>query len=109
MFVTWLRLNRDMHVLECDGDMENLAGRAVGRNLFDVYPDAVDQFRPGYELAFQQGFHNFACVYHDCIVACLCTRVDEHLLVCFKTLPLVGLTESLAAVEAALRDPEPGR
>lgn len=107
MFVTWLRLDRNMTVLDCDGDMEGLCRRAIGLNLFDVYTDAVEQFRPGYKLALELGHHNFACVYHDCIVACLCTRVEDNLLVCFRTVPLNGLTESLRAVEAALADPLP--
>lgn len=108
VFVTWLKISRDMVLLECDGDMKGLCDRAVGRNLFDVYPDAVDQFGPGYRLAFELGHHNFATMYHDCIVACLCTRVDDHLLVCSRAMPLNGLTESLAAVEAALAGPPAG-
>lgn len=105
MFVTWLRIDSDMVVLSVDGDMAEKTRDVVGRRVFDVYPDGEPLFLDGYRLALKHGHHNFVRLYHGCIVACLCTRVDDDLLVCFKTMPLVGLTESLRAVEAALADP----
>lgn len=96
---TVIRLDRDYTLLSARGFFEELNRPHLGRNLWDVYPDARHRLEPVCGAAWQYGRCYRVVPHHGCAVAVHANiHTEDTLLVQFTVLPLDGLRETIEAL-----------
>lgn len=98
---TWLTFDRDYRMLAVAGGYEQVHRDAIGKVVWDQWPDAKERFMPVYELAWQAGYAYRVVPYRDMPVEVHANAVNDELRVVLTPLTLDGLRDTLEHFDSA--------